>query len=286
MVADFSNLFVSGLSAVADQYDSFVFDQFGVLHNGTELYPSVLRVLNELKSSGKISLVLTNSGRSASENYDRLEKLGLAGRLFDGVVTSGDAAIQAVLPAYVENHGPRCFNITSASADRLNVSKVRGLVLVDTLEACDFVYLSGMSPGLSTTWENDLLPNLVAKGTPLLCSNPDNVAPGAHGLTVSPGTIAHAYRDQGGNVQLVGKPHPLIYQWVDRRLAALGCKNPLFIGDSFHHDIVGAERAGFDSLLVLTGIHHAEFELGDFNVSLAKLLSEGEFAPTWVAATL
>jgi HAD superfamily hydrolase (TIGR01459 family) len=286
MSAVSSDCITPDLLSIASPYDAFVFDQFGVLHNGTELYPNVLEALRALKASGKNTLVLTNSGRSASENYQRLEAMGIEPALIDDVITSGDVAVQHVLPSYALRFGGNCYHVASEMADPKSVGSVGRIRIVDNPCDCDFVYLSGIPAGAGNTWRQDLLPMLVTVGAPLLCSNPDNVAPGADGLSVSPGTIAKAYRDQGGAIEMVGKPYPLIYRSVRQRLAELNCKTPLFIGDSYHHDIVGAGRAGFDSLLVLTGIHRALFENGDVTDTLNRVLIENGIAPTWVSSTL
>jgi HAD superfamily hydrolase (TIGR01459 family) len=277
---------VSDLLSISTPYDSFVFDQFGVLHNGTELYPNVLEVLRALKASGKATLVLTNSGRSASDNIRRLCAMGIEPLLIDDVITSGDIAVQQVLPSFASRFGGNCHHIASAKADPKSVESIGGVRFVDNPHDCDFIYLSGISAGICNTWQQDLLPKLSAIGAPLLCSNPDNVAPGADGLSVSPGTIAKAYRDQGGTVEMVGKPYPLIYRSVRKRLEEQNCRNTLFVGDSYHHDIVGASNAGFDNFLVLTGIHRETFKTGDIVNTLNHDLIENGIVPTWVASTL
>lgn len=277
---------VSGLLSVLDAYDAFVFDQYGVLHNGSALYPNVLSVLQKLKAAGKTILVLTNSGRTAQENIQRLASLEIDPALIDNVITSGDIASRQVLPRYAADFGGRCFHIASENADPTSIRTPAALSFVASPEESDFVYLSGLPASVGCTWQQDLLPDLVTSGVPLLCSNPDNVAPGADGLSVSPGTVAKAYRDKGGRVELVGKPNPLIYRFVRQSLDELGCKRPVFVGDSYHHDIVGAGRAGFDGFLVQTGIHHAAFATGKQLEILQNFIEEGEIAPRWVAATL
>ena len=278
---------VQGLDAIADRYDGFVFDQYGVLHDGNHLYPNVVAVLRGLRERGKPALVLTNSGRGAGYNLRRLSGLGLHENLIDHVVTSGDVAKYHLLPRTIQDVGPNCYCIASDDSERRDLFlSVDGLIEADSPDQCDFVYLSGMAAGLAETWQSDLLPALLAANVPLLCSNPDYVAPGKAGLTTSPGTIAKAYRDGGGTGELVGKPYPLIYDLVRTRLDGMKCRNPLFIGDSYDHDIVGAHNAGFDALLVLSGIHREFFEDHDIKQTAVDELIKGGPPPTWISRTL
>jgi ribonucleotide monophosphatase NagD (HAD superfamily) len=60
-----------------------------------------------------------------------------------------------------------------------------------------------------------------------------------------PGTLARYYQQQGGAVQLMGKPDPIIYEAARELLpgnAAAAAADPrqwLAIGDSLEHDIAG-----------------------------------------------
>ncbi|MBT3786867.1 MAG: TIGR01459 family HAD-type hydrolase [Alphaproteobacteria bacterium] len=278
---------VQGLLQVAEQYDGFVFDQFGVLHDGNALYPNVTNVLQHLHSQGKSILVLSNSGRSANANLDRLVSLGIDGDLIDDVVTSGEVAKAHHLRDLVKDMGANCYHIASPNeaSDELS-AEIDGLQIVGDLNACNFVYLSGMPANLVGTWQTDLLPHLISAGKPLLCSNPDFAALGGAELVASTGMIAKGYEEAGGKVIWVGKPYPFVYDIVQERLKACGCIRPLFVGDSYDHDVVGAHNAGFDTFLVLTGIHQALFDGVDIMPTAQSELFEGGVSPTWVSRTL
>jgi HAD superfamily hydrolase (TIGR01459 family) len=280
-------MFVQGLLSVAHHYDSFVFDQFGVLHNNAALYPNVIDVLQQLNDDDKKVLVLSNSGRSGISNLHRIVGMGIAENLIGEVVTSGDVARVLVLPRYVRDVGMRCLQLSSPNEDPAEVtSAVPDLRRVDDISDCDFVYLSGMPEGLTDTWQQDLLPLMIETKVPLLCSNPDFVAPGGDGLATSAGTIAQAYKRAGGPVELVGKPRALVYDVVRQKLADAGCRSTLFVGDSWHHDILGARTAGFDAFQVMTGVHQALFGEGDPVRIIERELAEDGIMPTWVSENL
>ena len=55
------NLEQKGLSSVANQFDLFFIDIWGVLHNGINLYQNSVNVLNELEKLNKNYILLTNA---------------------------------------------------------------------------------------------------------------------------------------------------------------------------------------------------------------------------------
>ncbi|GFH07390.1 uncharacterized protein HaLaN_02182 [Haematococcus lacustris] len=95
-----------------------------------------------------------------------------------------------------------------------------------------------------------------ARGAPLpmVVANPDLVTVDGSALTTMPGTLAAMYSKLGGEVQLMGKPSPLIYQACLEELG-LEPAQVLAVGDSLEHDIRGAAAAGIHSLFIGGGIH-------------------------------
>ena len=88
--------FVDGIGAFADRYQGFLLDQWGVIHDGQQALPAALAALGELKRRNKRLVVLSNSGRRAALNRRRLAEMGFNVAMFDAVVTSGEAAWQAL----------------------------------------------------------------------------------------------------------------------------------------------------------------------------------------------
>ena len=129
----------------------------------------------------------------------------------------------------------------------------------------------------------------------MVCANPDLVVEMGDALVACAGAIAERYAAIGGRVTQAGKPFPAIYA---RALALAGeladTPSPsrvLAIGDALHTDIAGAERMGFDSLLITSGIHRARLHAGDRasafdRAALHALLAEKQARPTFVASHL
>ena len=57
------NLDELGLKSIADDYDIFFIDIWGVIHNGINLYQASVDVLNQIEKLDKRYVLLTNSPR-------------------------------------------------------------------------------------------------------------------------------------------------------------------------------------------------------------------------------
>ena len=71
-----SSISISSLSSqeILDQYDTFLLDMWGVLHNGSEPYEGVLEAVKELKREGKKMIILSNSSKRRENSHKMLTK--------------------------------------------------------------------------------------------------------------------------------------------------------------------------------------------------------------------
>ena len=84
------NLDLNGLQSIADNYDLFYIDLWGVVHNGVNLHEKAIAVINELLKKKKMLVLLTNAPRPNKTVQNFLEKMGMDKVLRDYVFTSGD----------------------------------------------------------------------------------------------------------------------------------------------------------------------------------------------------
>ena len=89
---------VPSLASVADKYDVFLLDQFGVLHDGKNPYPGAIDAARALASMGK-SYIISNSSRESSGTIEKLTAMGFNAAWFAGAKTSGDCAKAFILAA-------------------------------------------------------------------------------------------------------------------------------------------------------------------------------------------
>src|SRR3546814_6063530 len=89
----YTTLFRS-LSAVADRYDAFIIDLWGVMHDGLRAYPAAVEALRQLRRAGKRSVVLSNAPRRAAVIAKRNAEIGIPEDLPDHLLSSGEDAWQ------------------------------------------------------------------------------------------------------------------------------------------------------------------------------------------------
>jgi len=251
-----------GISSLADRYDGFILDQWGVLHDGTRPYAGAAECLQRLHAAGKRIVVLSNSGKREVENLRVMASMGFDVALLERCVCAGEEARRAIEARADPFHsalGTRCFAFTRAG-DRAVLEGI-GLEFVDRVEDADFLAVLGIdSPQRSLADYESELGAGVARGMPMVCANPDIARLTPQGLVDAQGVLAVRYEALGGNVFYHGKPYPAIYRSC---LSALGYRpeQVLMVGDSVDHDVLGATRAGIASALIPGAVHGPELRV-------------------------
>jgi HAD superfamily hydrolase (TIGR01450 family) len=90
---------IRGLSDIVDDYDTFLLDMWGVLHDGSQPYDGVLTAIRQLKGHPKSKrlIILSNSSKRAKHSVRMLVKLGFDPDDFESIVTSGEVAHELLL---------------------------------------------------------------------------------------------------------------------------------------------------------------------------------------------
>jgi HAD superfamily hydrolase (TIGR01459 family) len=250
---------IDGLRDIADQFDLYLVDQYGVLHDGVAGYPGAIDGLARLASGGRKVIVLTNSGKGASENQARLAALGFANSHLHAVVSSGGVALQLVSSGVL---GPRF----AIGADACVIGR-RGdtyafssddFRLVARPQDADFLVFAGSdAPRTSLEAYRSMLTPAAQARVPAICVNPDVTMIRDGQLVPAPRAIAKVYENLGGKVEYVGKPHSAIFRHALTIAATRVDARVIMIGDSPEHDVCGAKALGLSTLLVRTGIHQS-----------------------------
>lgn len=247
---------IAGMAELADRYDGFVLDQWGVLHNGVRPYPGAIDCLRRLRAAGKRVVILTNSGRRSDVNQGIMARLGFAEDLYDQMITAGEdarLALQRRQDPFYATLGQRCYIISRD--DDHSVLEGLGLTFTTDVESADFLFVIGMdSPRRLLADYESLLAAAVARGLPLICANPDFTRVTTSGTTEAPGVLARRYEQLGGRVRWHGKPYRPIYESCLRALGLSGSR-VVAVGDSVDHDIVGAATVNIASAMIAGGIH-------------------------------
>ena len=84
------------LSEIYSSYDTFVIDLWGVMHNGISLNDKAIAATDQLLEKSKKIVFLTNAPRPSEKVRLFLKKLNMEKKYLKNVVTSGEAAMQAL----------------------------------------------------------------------------------------------------------------------------------------------------------------------------------------------
>ena len=85
MTSDVTVPVIRGLSELADDYDAFILDLWGVVHGGVEPYPGVVDALDRLRAAGKRVALLSNAPRRRHHIVPRLARMGLGPEHYDRI---------------------------------------------------------------------------------------------------------------------------------------------------------------------------------------------------------
>jgi HAD superfamily hydrolase (TIGR01450 family) len=247
---------------LADSYKVIFFDAFGVLKSSAGTYDGVLDILWELRSRGKEIYLVTNDASKSPhrmvEAYlhpehgplvpvERIVSSGLLATDFlQQKVRSGWVAYLGKDAAsyYIASAGLHPIPLGALNADEHNP---KALVLLDD-EGFD--------------WFEDLnrAVNLLRRHTmPVVVANTDITYPmNRRDVGIAVGGLASLMeRAVGREFIRFGKPDPMIfsraYHMALGQLPGLTKRDVLMVGDTLHTDILGGNKYGIDTALVLSG---------------------------------
>ncbi len=255
--------FLTGLAGIAADYDAFLLDLWGVVHNGHTPYPGVLECMANLRENGKPLILVSNAPRTNDHVIAFLCNIGVERTDYDKILTSGDITREVLTRRehpFLKDTGKAFYQI-GAVRDK-GLEDGLGYTRVHSVEAADFLICTGLVDDETETPEDyrSLLMEGLSRDLPMLCANPDLMVMRGTTIHYCAGAIAALYAELGGRVELFGKPYPEVYRQAIEKLGVKASRI-LAVGDSMRTDIKGAHVAGIDSVLVSGGIHAEEWGL-------------------------
>lgn len=246
---------------VIDNYDVIFFDAYGVLKNSAGLIDGIKSTFNYLYSTNTNFYILTNdASRGPVELAKAYANAGLTQITQDKIISSGMLAREYLRSKvksgsiaylgtensahYIEELGQKTVSI--AHVDLKDVQHISALVLLDD-EGFD--------------WNHDLnkTVNLLRKrNIPVVVANTDESYPISRDeVAIAVGSIAYMVEHILGRTFIrFGKPDAQMFNFAYEHI----CKETfvpknkvLMVGDTLFTDIIGANKFGIDTVLVLTG---------------------------------
>lgn len=276
---------IQSFKEVAKNYKVIFFDSYGVLKNYNGLIDGAPAVLKALKKEKKEYFVMTNdASRSPSILRESLAKVGLNGLEESHIVTSGMMAKEylryKVTDGKVAYMGPprSAFYIESLGLSAVHLSEIDDHDIED-IRAFLFLDDEGFD------WFrmiNKTLNLLRKRNIPAIVANTDLVYP------VSKEKVSLAIGGLSVLIEQVvqksfikfGKPDSQMFMYAFNQLEnkSIQKSDILMVGDTLHTDILGGNKFGLDTALVLSGnTRHDQY--------LAKIDSTG-IIPNFVCESI
>lgn len=245
---------LSSAATLAADYDLWLSDIWGVVHNGVRAYADAVTALQSYRRQGGRVVLITNAPRPRTSVVEQLGRLRVPADAYDAIVTSGDvtrALVAGLGDKVIYQLGPdKDLGIYAGATARLG-----------SAPEAEAVVCTGLLDDATETPENyrTLLEDFRRRDLPMICANPDLTVEYGDRVLYCAGALAKLYEEIGGEVVYAGKPYPPIYELALAEASALMTTGPeksrvLAIGDGVRTDIAGAHRFGVASLFVPSAV--------------------------------
>ncbi len=253
---------VDSFQSVVDKYKIIFFDAFGVIKSYQGLLPGIEKTFAYLEAQGKEYYIVTNdASRSPVQLAESYHRLGLHAIQHDRIISSGmlakeylDLKVNEGIVAYLGTNSSAHY-IDSSGLHTLPVSAIN-YTNIDQVSAVVLLDDEGFN------WFDDLnkTVNILRKRTiPAIVANTDNTYPlsGNNEVSIAIGGVASMIESIVGKRFIrFGKPDSQLFMFaydLIRQRMNISKKEILMVGDTLHTDIMGGNKFGLDTALVLTG---------------------------------
>ena len=242
----------ANLFALADRYDAFILDGYGVINVGPEPIPGIGDAIRTLRAAGREVMVLTNgAGQPSRATARRYAGWGLD--MPERLVVSSRDALEASLAMRPR---PGLWGVMALPDSELETLPVETAFLEDDEEiyrrATGFIFIR--SEGWSTARHMLLAQALRESPRPVLVANPDVSAPYPdERYSAEPGYWAlRIEAETGVRCEPYGKPFAPAFELALSRLDGAGARRErvAMVGDGLYTDILGGLAAGLGTVLV------------------------------------
>jgi 4-nitrophenyl phosphatase len=238
------------ITKLTPKIKALIIDFDGVLWRGHEPIGSLPEVFAALQTGGWRLAFATNNSMYTPQHYQaRLEKMGV--KLTDPLIITSAMAVAFALKQKYPKGGPVYIfgeeGLRAALQDAGFWHQEHDVLAV----------VAGLDRGL-TYDKIRTAASLIRQGAAFYGTNPDKTYPTPEGLAPGAGAALAAIEAASGTSPLIaGKPFPTLFEAARARLDAQP-QETLVIGDRLDTDILGGQRAGMRTALVLSGVSRRE----------------------------
>ena len=273
---------VNSIMDIADEFDAFILDSFGVLNVGGEIINGVFEAIQELEKKNKILIILTNGA-----SYPTFKKVNLFQSWGLPLNETNVISSRDLLKLYLSKNQEKIWGVIGSPNSDLSELGVNGYILgpkMDFSKECEgFIYLG------CEFWNDNnqtILENYINnKKTTILVGNPDIIAPQNKGFSLEPGFWSLKFKKfKNIKIEYFGKPHLDIYKMAINQIFKIANRRIdlnriVMIGDSLHTDILGGLSSQISTVLVT---EHGLFKDYDYMNAIKKT----KISPDWIIPSL
>ena len=246
----------------------YLFDMDGTVYLDEDLFDGVPELLNQIEEKGGRYVFITNNASKSVKDYvAKMHRIGLPHITEEHFFTSAQAALALMR----EKHEQDLIYLqgTKSLVEEFQKSGLR-ITTEYTDEAG--VILVGFDPEFTGEKVYTTCKMLTKHDLPYYATNPDWVCPVEFGYIPDCGSMCQSFeRATGKKPFFIGKPEPTMVFSVMKKFGYQP-QQTVVVGDRLYTDIASGNRAGVDTICVLSG----EVTLSDIEKA------EGMEVPTFV----
>ena len=247
---------------IVTNYKAVFFDAFGVLKNHQGLIPGIINTFEYLDNKGIKYYILTNdSSRSPEALAKWYQDRGVWQVTSDKILSSGMLAME-FFKVKVTNGNAVAYLGTENSAHYIETAGLKTIAVkdidlnnIDNIESFAFLDDEGFN------WSEDInktINLLRKKNMTVVVANTDfNYPVSQNDISVAIGSLADMVEKIVGKMFIrFGKPDAQMFLLAfERALLDIDVKRNeiLMVGDTLYTDIIGGNKFGLDTVLVLSG---------------------------------
>lgn len=266
---------------IAKEYKVIMLDSYGVVKNHKGLIEGIPNTIDWIKKEGKAFRLLTNdASRSQQQQKESLGRLGLSNIELHEIITSGMMAKQFLEQKITS--GKIAYLGTENSAEYILQSGLEHIAVSDVdMDNIDDISAFVFLDDEGFDWNTDInkTVNLLRKKTmPVILANSDKYYPVAkHDVAVATGGIAKLVESMLSKKFIhFGKPDSQMFMYAYEGLIEehgfIDKKDILMVGDTLGTDILGGNKFGVKTMLVLSG--NTREENVDINIKSSGIIPD------------
>ncbi|HEX5169506.1 MAG TPA: TIGR01459 family HAD-type hydrolase [Cyclobacteriaceae bacterium] len=252
---------VRDFKSIIGKYDVVFFDAYGVLKNYNGLIPGIENTIRFLIEENIDFYVLTNdASRSPDDLAASYQTLGIKEITADKIISSGMLAREYL--RYKVKKGTAAYLGTSKSAHYIETQGLNTLSIRQLdLDKIDDVNVLVLLDDEGFDWKRDInkVINLLRKrNIPVIVANTDFAYPVTEDeVSIAIGGLSDMIETIVGRRFIkFGKPDSQMFMFAYERIQEkkqIGKEKIVMVGDTLKTDILGGNKFGIDTILVLSG---------------------------------